>query len=136
MARLETFFSTSSTVPLSLIAFWAVIARKPQSAQPPKSHKESPEGPKPSSASTTEEPLEAEPIAWKEHRLSAAIVVAFDFFLRTGEIFTLRRQDVEFFHHSASLQLLHAKSSGHQIHSERLLAWDQVAIQALAFLGT
>ena len=71
---------------------------------------------------------------WKEYKLSAAIVVAFDFFLRTGEIFTLRRKDVEFFHHSASLQLLQTKTSGHQIHSERLLAWDAVAIRALTFL--
>eukprot|EP00435_Cladocopium_sp_Y103_P056632 s889_g19.t1 len=72
--------------------------------------------------------------AWKEHKLAAAILVAFDFFLRTGEIFTVRRKDVEFFKFSATLQLLQTKSSGHQIHSERLLAWDDAAVKALAFL--
>ena len=34
----------------------------------------------------------------------------------------------------ATLQLLQTKSSGHQIHSERLLAWDSLAVQALRFL--
>ena len=28
---------------------------------------------------------------WGEHRMAAGILVAFDFFLRTGELFTLRR---------------------------------------------
>lgn len=71
---------------------------------------------------------------WGEPRLGAGILVAFDFFLRTGELFTLRRNQVEFFPSGASLQLLHTKSSGHQLHSERLLAWDRVAVQALRFL--
>eukprot|EP00435_Cladocopium_sp_Y103_P052810 s1149_g16.t1 len=72
--------------------------------------------------------------AWDEQKLAAGILVAFDFFLRTGEIFTLRCQDVEFFQHSASLQLLETKSSGHQLHSKRLLAWDRTAVLALKFL--
>ena len=48
---------------------------------------------------------------WKEPRLAAGILVAFDFFLRTGELFLIRRQDVEFFPGAASLQLLQTKSS-------------------------
>ena len=40
---------------------------------------------------------------WEEYRLSAGIVLAFDFFLRTGELFLLRRQDVEFFQQLASI---------------------------------
>ena len=72
---------------------------------------------------------------WKEPQLAAGIVVAFDFFLRTGELFTLRRQHVEFFASQASLQLTHTKSTTYQIHSERLLAWDALAIGALRFLA-
>ena len=72
---------------------------------------------------------------WKEHHLAAGILVAFDFFLRTGELFTLRRQHVGFFGTQASLQLTHTKSTTYQIHSERLLAWDSLAIGALRFLA-
>ena len=71
---------------------------------------------------------------WEEYRLSAGIVLAFDFFLRTGELFLLRRQDVEFFHQQASLQLSQTKSSTHRLHSERLLAWDKLAVHALQLL--
>eukprot|EP00438_Fugacium_kawagutii_P016600 Skav236386 [mRNA] locus=scaffold29:74303:80602:- [translate_table: standard] len=71
---------------------------------------------------------------WDEPRLAAGILIAFDFFLRTGELFTLRRSQVEFFAGGASLQLLQTKSSTHQLHSERLLAWDRVAVVALRFL--
>ena len=72
---------------------------------------------------------------WEEYHLAAGILVAFDFFLRTGELFTLRRQRVEFFASQASLQLTHTKSTSYQIHSERLLAWDTLAIGALRFLA-
>ena len=72
---------------------------------------------------------------WEEFHLAAGILVAFDFFLRTGELFTLRRQHVEFFASQASLQLTHTKSTTYQIHSERLLAWDTLAIGALRFLA-
>ena len=71
---------------------------------------------------------------WQEYSLAAGILVAFDFFLRTGELFMIRRNHVEFFRDSATLQLQNTKSSTHQLHSERLLAWDQVAIDALRFL--
>ena len=71
---------------------------------------------------------------WKEPRLAAGILVAFDFFLRTGELFLIRRQDVEFFPGAASLQLLQTKSSSYQIHSERLLSWSSMAVRALEFL--
>eukprot|EP00438_Fugacium_kawagutii_P030712 Skav213066 [mRNA] locus=scaffold364:747240:747872:- [translate_table: standard] len=71
---------------------------------------------------------------WNEPQLAAGIVVAFGFFLRTGELFQLRRSQVEFFGKGASLQLLQTKSSGHQFHSERLLAWDRTAVVALQFL--
>ena len=72
--------------------------------------------------------------AWHERRLAAGILVAYDFFLRTGELFLLRRQDVEFFGRAASLQLHDTKTSGRQLHSERLLAWDRLAINALHLL--
>ena len=72
--------------------------------------------------------------SWGERRLSAGILVAFDFFLRTGELFQLRRLHVELFGNSASLQLLQTKSSSLQIHSERLLTWDHTSFKALAFL--
>lgn len=71
---------------------------------------------------------------WGEARLAAGIIVAFDFFLRTGELFTIRRNQVEFAGHSATIQLQQTKSGAHQIHSERLLAWDRLAVQALRFL--
>eukprot|EP00438_Fugacium_kawagutii_P028381 Skav207225 [mRNA] locus=scaffold1717:53090:53854:+ [translate_table: standard] len=71
---------------------------------------------------------------WGEHRLGAGIIVAFDFFLRTGELFTIRRNQVEFAGRTATVQLLQTKSAAHQIHSERLLAWDRIAVQALHFL--
>eukprot|EP00438_Fugacium_kawagutii_P030064 Skav225587 [mRNA] locus=scaffold901:108728:113061:+ [translate_table: standard] len=73
-------------------------------------------------------------VIWGEKRLAAGILVAFDFFLRTGELFTIRRNQVEFSGHTAALQLQNTKSSGHQIHSERLLAWDRLSVQALHFL--
>ena len=41
---------------------------------------------------------------WQEYQLAAGILVAFDFFLRTGELFLLRRDHVEFFSNKASLQ--------------------------------
>ena len=72
---------------------------------------------------------------WQEQELATGILVAFDFFLRTGELFTLRRQHVEFFGSQASLQLTQTKSTTYQIHSERLLAWDNLAIGALRFLA-
>lgn len=72
---------------------------------------------------------------WNEFELSAGLLVAFDFFLRTGELFTLRREHVEFFGSKASLQLTHTKSTSYQIHSERLLAWDNLAVGALRFLA-
>ncbi len=72
---------------------------------------------------------------WDEKALAAGLLVAFDFFLRTGELFTLRRQHVEFFGSQASLQLTHTKSTTYQIHSERLLAWDNLAVGALRFLA-
>ena len=71
---------------------------------------------------------------WKEYTLSAGIVVAFGFFLRAGEPFMLRRNQVEFFPAGATVQLQDAKSSSHRIHSERLLVWDRLALQALQFL--
>ena len=71
---------------------------------------------------------------WKEFRLAAGIVVAFDLFLRTGELFLLRRSDIEFFGNSASIQLSDTKSSHHQFHSQRLLAWDTICVQALRLL--
>eukprot|EP00438_Fugacium_kawagutii_P027735 Skav224788 [mRNA] locus=scaffold764:22465:23439:+ [translate_table: standard] len=73
-------------------------------------------------------------VIWGEKRLAAGILVAFDFFLRTGELFTIRRNQVEFSGHTATLQLQNTKSSGHQIHSERLLAWGRLSVQALQFL--
>ena len=72
--------------------------------------------------------------SWGEHRLAAGILVCFDFFLRTGELFLLRRQHVELFARSASVQLLQTKSGSLQIHSERLLSWDYMAFRALQFL--
>lgn len=72
--------------------------------------------------------------AWKEFALSAGILLAFDLFLRTGELFCIRRSDVEFFPGGATVQLLETKSSARQIHSERLLVWDKTALQALRFL--
>ena len=71
---------------------------------------------------------------WGEHRLAAGILVAFDFFLRTGELFTLQRSQVEFFPRQASIQLQQTKSSALRLHSERLLAWDKTAVVALHFL--
>eukprot|EP00438_Fugacium_kawagutii_P005525 Skav227069 [mRNA] locus=scaffold72:1056493:1057170:- [translate_table: standard] len=71
---------------------------------------------------------------WKEPRLAAGILVAFDLFLRTGELFTIQRQHVEFVGNTATVQLLQTKSSTHQIHSERLLIWDRAALRALQFL--
>eukprot|EP00438_Fugacium_kawagutii_P010394 Skav220394 [mRNA] locus=scaffold639:248658:258388:- [translate_table: standard] len=71
---------------------------------------------------------------WQEPRLAAGILVAFDLSLRTGELFTIQRQQVEFLGNTATVQLLQTKSSGHQIHSERLLIWDRTALQALRFL--
>eukprot|EP00435_Cladocopium_sp_Y103_P043550 s680_g12.t1 len=68
---------------------------------------------------------------WGEQRLALGILVGFDFFLRTGEIFTIRRNQVEFFGDQASLQLQNTKTSGFKIHSERLLAWADVAVWAL-----
>lgn len=71
---------------------------------------------------------------WSEPRLAAGILVAFDLFLRTGEMFTIQRQHVEFVGFTATVQLLQTKSSTHQIHSERLLIWDRTALHALRFL--
>lgn len=71
---------------------------------------------------------------WGEHRMAAGILVAFDFFLRTGELFTLRRIHVEFFAQQATIQLTQTKSSTHQIHSQRLLAWDRLCVASLKFL--
>ena len=71
---------------------------------------------------------------WGEHRLSAGILLGFDFFLRTGELFLLRRAHVELFPRCASLQLLQTKSSSLRIHSERLMSWDHAAFVALKFL--
>ena len=71
---------------------------------------------------------------WGERRLALGIIVAFDFFLRTGELFMLKRNQVEFFGRSASLQLLQTKTSALKIHSERLLAWADVAVAALRWL--
>eukprot|EP00438_Fugacium_kawagutii_P010981 Skav206612 [mRNA] locus=scaffold1562:77884:84170:+ [translate_table: standard] len=71
---------------------------------------------------------------WDEPRLAAGIIVAFDFFLRTGELFTIRRNQVEFAGTSATLQLLHTKTGSLKLQSERLLAWDRLAVQALRFL--
>ena len=42
---------------------------------------------------------------------------------------------MEFFASQASLQLTQTKSTTYQIHSERLLAWDTLAIGALRFLA-
>ncbi len=72
--------------------------------------------------------------AWEEHALSAGILLAFDLFLRTGELFCIRRSDVEFFPGGATVQLLETKSSARQIHSERMLIWDKTALLALRFL--
>ena len=72
--------------------------------------------------------------AWEEFALSAGILLAFDLFLRTGELFCIRRSDVEFFPGGATVQLLETKSSARQIHSERLLIWDKTALRALRFL--
>eukprot|EP00438_Fugacium_kawagutii_P001560 Skav232576 [mRNA] locus=scaffold1594:309069:309740:+ [translate_table: standard] len=71
---------------------------------------------------------------WDEPRMAAGIIVAFDFFLRTGELFTIRRNQVEFAGTGATLQLLHTKTGGLKLQSERLLAWDRLAVQALRFL--
>ena len=60
--------------------------------------------------------------------------MAFDFFLRTGELFLLRRCHVEFFKTEASVQLLGTKSSDLKLHSERLLAWDKTAVKGLKIL--
>ena len=59
--------------------------------------------------------------SWKEFALSAGILIAFDLFLRTGELFCIRRSDVEFFPGGASVQLLETKSSARKLHSERIL---------------
>lgn len=72
--------------------------------------------------------------AWNEHALAAGILIAFDLFLRTGELFCIRRSDVEFFTGGATVQLLGTKSSARQLHSERILIWDKVALRALRFL--
>ena len=72
--------------------------------------------------------------SWGEHRLAAGILVAFDFFLRTGELFLIRRQHVELFQNSASLQLTQTKSGALKLHSERLVSWDHLAFQAFKFL--
>eukprot|EP00435_Cladocopium_sp_Y103_P047896 s1161_g14.t1 len=71
---------------------------------------------------------------WGETRLALGILVAFDFFLRTGELFTLQRRHVEFFGTSASLQLEQTKSSALKLHSERLLAWADVSVRSLRLL--
>ena len=67
--------------------------------------------------------------------MAAGILAAFDFFLRTGELFTLRRVPVEFFaQQTIILQLTQTKSSTHEIHSQRLLAWDSLCVASLKFL--
>lgn len=71
---------------------------------------------------------------WDEPRLAAGIIVAFDFFLRTGELFTIRRNQVEFVGTTAVLQLMDTKTGALKLQSERLLAWDRLAVQALEFL--
>lgn len=71
---------------------------------------------------------------WDEPRLAAGIIVAFDFFLRTGELFTIRRNQVELTGTTAMLQLLDTKTGALKLQSERLLAWDRIAVQALQFL--
>ena len=73
--------------------------------------------------------------SWGEHRLAAGILVAFDFFLRTGELFLLRRSHVEHFPRSASLQLLQTKSSSLRIHAERLMSCDYAAFVAIKTFG-
>ena len=72
--------------------------------------------------------------AWNEPRMAAGILIGFDFFLRTGELFLLRRTHVELFAQTASLQLLQTKSSSLKIHSERLMSWDRAAFIAIRFL--
>ena len=63
--------------------------------------------------------------------LSALLLVGFDTFMRTGELFTLKRGDVSLYRHKAVLRLHHTKTSQRKGKDEYVVVGSSVALTAL-----